>query len=115
MSYYTKEDLVCLGAVSDNVFGDFGNIIGVDKDSVDNKQYANLMEAVIEDTEDPIACLGEFLVRYLFTSSTKEEIEKLIFEDDISSMPLYINIEEKSKYNDLPKTIIARWRLEIGK
>jgi hypothetical protein len=115
MSYYTKDDLICLGAVSDNVFGDFGNIIGADKDAVDERQYADLMETVIDDTSDPIACLEEFLVQYLFNPSIKEDIEKLLFEEDMSSMPLYINVEQDTQYNDLPKTIIARWRMKIGK
>jgi hypothetical protein len=98
---YTKEDLKILGSITDTFLN-----------SSDNSYY-DLMVKVMEEESDVLQCILEFIGNYLLTINKQKAYELLkenLFTEDLSVFPLLLNSSEQGW-----KTIIARWRLKIGK
>lgn len=104
ISHYSYEELLKLGETADEVLND------------KEQSYYNLMKEVISDcNENPIRSILQFLGNYLCYITEKKALKEMggfIFYEPIKDMPLYIN---KHENGDTWKTIVARWRLAIGK
>ena len=102
---FTREDLLHLGVVTDEFYGN------------QEQSYFNLMrDEVITDAEGaPIKSIMQFLGSYVLSISEIEALKSMgpfIFDEPLEEMPLYVNEHD----GVLPwKTIVARWRLAIGK
>lgn len=102
---YTKQDLIKLSIITDEYYAN--------KDD----SYKNLMVKEILPTcgKSNVKSILQFLGSYVLSMPETVALKKLgpfIFEESLKNMPLYINNHKE----ELPwKTIVARWRLKIGK
>jgi len=96
MDKYTKDDLLRLGGITDQVFP-----------RISDATYTSLMNNLLNE-ETQVEAIVSFLAGYIGDINS-DEAKKVAFEEDRLEMPKYLGDPK------LSKQIVAIWRLELGK
>lgn len=94
---YTKEDIISLMRKLDDSAGQYKKVVQFEETFLENEK----IHTIKQSTKHTIA--------RVFDSNMVSRLMKPIFKTQLNDMPLHINDPV------IPISIIAQWRLELGK